>query len=216
MRFKFLVSTVLAFGLASGAHAGLINGDFEDGLNGWETYDDVSENGGVAIIGDNTAYVTSTLFQASYTGTGVVNFEFDFFAGISDDVSSVNFSDVFGSSLYFTNDLATFDLFGGYDDVQWMFDVDAYSETVYEGTITDSAVGTGWRHFSFEFVSSYDYVVAVFDIFEINGNIDSTFQIDNVSLSAVIASVPEPSSLVLFLCLLGFAGLVRVRALNTK
>lgn len=216
MRFKFLVSSVLAFGLASGAHAGLINGDFEDGLNGWETYDDVSENGGVAIIGDNTAYVTSTLFQASNTGTGVVNFEFDFFAGISDDVSSVNFSDVFGSSLYFTNDLATFDLFGGYDDVQWMFDVDAYSETVYEGTITDSAVGTGWRHFSFEFVSSYDYVVAVFDIFEINGNIDSTIQIDNVSLSAVIASVPEPSSLVLFLSLLGFAGLVRVRALNTK
>lgn len=216
MRFKFLVSSVLAFGLASGAHAGLINGDFEDGLSSWETYDDVSENGGVAIIGDNTAYGASTLFQASNTGAGVVNFEFDFFAGISDDVTSGHFSDIFVSSLYFTNDLATFDLFGGYDDVQWMFDVDAYGEIVYDGTITDSAVGTGWRHFSFEFVSSYDYVVAVFDIFEINGNIDSTFQIDNVSLSAVIASVPEPSSMVLFLSLLGFAGLVRVRALNTK
>ncbi|MBU2985705.1 PEP-CTERM sorting domain-containing protein [Saccharophagus degradans] len=216
MRFKFLVSTVLAFGLASGADAGLINGDFEDGLNGWEAYDDVSENGGVAIIGDNTAYGASTLFQASNTGAGVVNFEFDFFAGISDDVTSGHFSDIFVSSLYFTNDLATFDLFGGYEGVQWMFDVDAYGEIVYDGTITDSAVGTGWRHFSFEFVSSYDYVVAVFDIFEINGNIDSTFQIDNVSLSAVIASVPEPSSMVLFLSLLGFAGLVRVRALNTK
>lgn len=216
MRFKFLVSSVLAFGLASGAHAGLINGDFEDGLNGWETYDDVSENGGVAIIGDNTAYGASTLFQASNTGAGVVNFEFDFFAGISDVVTSGHFSDIFVNSLYFTNDLATFDLFGGYDDVQWMFDVDAYGEIVYDGTITDSAVGTGWRHFSFEFVSSYDYVVAVFDIFEINGSIDSTIQIDNVSLSAVIASVPEPSSLVLFLSLLGFAGLVRVRALNTK
>lgn len=217
MRFKFLVSSVLAFGLASGAHAGLINGDFEDGLNGWEAYDDVTVSNGVATVGDDSAFGISTLAQVNYTGTGLVRFEFDFLASISDETGPYDYPDLFSSSLYFTNDTSSFDLFSGvYDDFEWVLDVDSAGPIVYSGAVSNSAIGLGWMHYSYEFVNSYNTVVAVFDMIDGNLLVDSNIQIDNVSLSAVIASVPEPSSLVLFLSLLGFAGLVRVRTLNIK
>lgn len=208
MRFKFLVGAVLTLGLAASANASLINGDFENGLVGWDAYDDVAVTAGVATVGDDSAWGVSTLAQASNTGTNTVSFEFDFLADISADVPSGYFPDFFASSLYFTNDIAAFDLLGGvYDDNQWMFDVDGFGEILYEGEITDSSVGTGWRHFSFEFVSSYDYVIAVFDVFDLNGVVDSSIQIDNVSLASVVASVPEPSGFVLLLIALGLGGL---------
>jgi len=189
------------------ANATIINGDFSDGLNGWTPIDDVSESTGSARLGDDSFFGASTLYQAAAAGLGETIFEFDFLPSLS---SEYDFApDFLASTLYFTNDIDTFDIFGGsYDDVQWLMDVDSTGNLIYEGSVSDSDLGGGWQHYSYQFDNTYAYIAPVFDLLDFNILVDSSVLLDNVKISRVVAVAAPPS---LPLLLLGVLLLVYIR-----
>ena len=187
----------------------VVNGTFDSGLAGWTTVGDVQAVTD-ASLGDNGVDY-SLLYQGVALAPGTFRLEFDFMNLLSADVSEdFAFPDVFFASLYFTNDLGTFDLANAvFDDVAPLMDLDASGPSNVAGTVGASALGPDWAHFTFDFSNSYAYVVPVFELLNFNFLADSEVRLDNVAISQVATVVPEPASLSLLV--MGLAACAAVR-----
>ncbi len=198
--------------------ASVINGDFSSGLGSWTTSGDVTAVT-EATLGDN-AEIYSYLYQAVALAPGQYRIEFDFLNLLSSDVASDPnaFPDTFFASLYFTNDLPSFDLTGAvFDDVAPLFDLESSGPLNVAGVLSPSAVGPDWTHFSFDFTNSFSYVIPVFEMLDFNVvSGDSTVGLDNVSITLDPAVVPIPEPATLTLLGMGLAGWLAKRKRNAK
>lgn len=198
---------VASFVFAVSAQANLlVNGDFEDGLNGWGSefgsVQVVNKNGNnVAKLNDNNSSGLEVLWQSFYIPTEVntVSFSFDFkFKGWD---NSRHQEDLAGSLLEVRDGITSW-----WDWSPW---------SIVEAVEFD--LNSGWMSFYGEYdVSSIVDIDpngrVFFGIFEDSGwcndLTDSVLFIDNVVVAAV-ASVPEPGTFALLM--LGLAGLVFAR-----
>lgn len=179
------------------SYASIVNGNFDDGLDGWSVEGDVLTETGSAVLGDDGS-IYSLLFQGANTSNGMYTLELDFANLLSDgepSTESFAFLDTFFMSLYFIDDLSLFDLeLGVYDHSIALLDMDATGVFSSGGTITGSTLGPDWAHFSMTFENNYNYVIPTFELLDLNFvDNDSQVFLDNIILSPV----PEPSTLVL-------------------
>lgn len=197
-------------------YATVINGDFSAGLSDWTSAGDVSATT-EATLADN-GQIYSYLLQPVALASGQYRIEFDFENLLSADVTSDPnaFPDSFFASLFFVNDLSTFDLANGvFDDVAPLLDADSSGVLNVAGVLSPSAVGPNWTHFSFDFTNNYNYVIPVFELLDFNFvSADSAVNLDNVSITQPTGVVPEPATLTLMA--MGLAGCVATRKRNTK
>lgn len=168
-----------------------LNGDFSSGLSSWSTVGAVTVDNGEAILGDgdNGCAFCSRLYQGALLGPGDYLLEFDFQNGLSESVPQGSFFDTFFASVYFTNNLATFDVDGGvFDSALALLDFDALGTTLQSGSTSSSSIA-GWVHYQVAFSNSFSYLIPFFELIDLNGIAgDSTARLDNVSITAV----PEP------------------------
>jgi len=178
----------------------LINGDFSTGLTGWTTEGDVTTANDEAVLGDN-GVVYSLLYQGDLLNSGLYTLEFDFLNTLSAAVPAdppFAFLDTFFATLYFADDLATFDpvngLFG--DSALALVDLDANGVFNLTGSVGSSPKGGNWQHYALTFQNSFNYAIPTFELFDFNFvNADSTVRVDNVSTQ--VSAVPEPGTLLL-------------------
>lgn len=199
------LAAVCLFAIPSGAS--IVNGTFDTGLTGWTSEGDVLAASDASLGDDGALY--SLLYQGVALAPGSYRFEFDFLNALSGDlIDDLSFPDTFFASLYFTNDLGTFDLANAvFDDVQSVMDLDASGPYNVAGTIGGSVLGPQWTHVTYDFTNAYAYVVPVFELLDLNGiGADSNVRVDNVSITAQSAIVPEPATFTLLA--LGLAGTV--------
>ncbi len=207
---------MLVFPLTGNSHASLINGDFSDGLNGWNTMGDMTGEGdvnvsnGVAILADNDDW-WSSLYQGVELKNGNCTIQFDISFGVSSAFPDLffGFPDTFFATLYFVDEPYGFDLdnSSSYDSVA-LFDVDYGEIYISNGTFSASAMGDNWASFAMDFQNDHDYVVPVFELYDNALPGDSQVMIDNVSINPV----PEPATILLLGSgLLGLGGIRRRR-----
>jgi len=192
----FLLTTQMAV-------AGVVNGDFSSNLANWDSVN-VSVSAGEAILSDSSG-LDSRLFQGVGLTMGQYTLEFDFLNELSADVPQGSFLDPFFASLYFINDINSFDLDNlVFDDALPLFDLDAGGPVLYQGSIGNSSLKNGWSHYSAVFSNTFSYAIPTFELFNLNSmNNDSSVLIDNVVITAVPAStVPEPATLTLLIAAL--------------
>lgn len=200
------------------AAATVVNGDFSSGLGSWTASGDVSAVT-EATLGDN-GEVYSYLYQAVALAPGQYRIEFDFQNLLSSDLAADPnaFPDAFFASLYFTNDLGTFDLAGGvFDDVAPLVDLESTGPVNVAGVLSPSVVGPGWTHFALDFTNSYSYVIPVFEMLDFNfASGDSSVSLDNVSIAQDPTVVPVPEPATLTLLGMGIAGCLVRRKRQAK
>ncbi len=173
----------------------LSNGSFEDNLTDWSSW---------SFIGDiDVASSTTSASREIYQAT-----DGDYFAMLSG--TSVLWTDVVWSE----GDTISFDwsfLSGdnkGHNDFSlvalvntdpWKFEMDLLSDTVAIGTYGD----TGWQRYAFDTMSISGDGYLGFAVVDNGGMFGtylhpSTLLIDNVQISAQMAPVPEPATMLLF------------------
>ncbi len=198
--------------------ASVVNGDFSSGLGSWSSSGDVTA-ANEATLGDN-GEIYSYLYQAVALAPGQYTIEFDFLNLLSSDLTTDPnaFPDAFFASLYFTNDLSSFDLVGAvFDGVTPLVDLEASGAVNVAGVLSPSAVGPDWTHFSFDFTNNFSYVIPTFELLDFNfASGDSTVGLDNVSITLDPAVVPIPEPATLTLLGMGLAGCFLNRKRNAK
>jgi hypothetical protein len=196
-------------GLFSVGGNAVTNGQFMSGQTGWSSTGSVTVLSEEAILRDTTD--TALLYQAVALSSGVYTISFDFSSGLDDGFAPGTFPDTFFASLYFIDDLSSFDLVGGvFDATAALMDLDFSGAFNVLGTLTASDKGPGWSRFSTDFTLNQAHVVIAFELAGINGTPDdSSVLIDNV----LLAVVPEPSTWVLMAVAgVGLAALRRRRS----
>jgi len=216
-----LIATFQLLASSSIAHAVPVNGDFSAGLTSWTADGDVTSAGGEAILSDTTqgCALCSRLYQGVGLATGMYTIEFDFLNSLSDIVPDFFAPDMFFASLYFANDLSAFDIDNaGFDAVTALLDADYLADVAVAGSLSASAKGAEWTHYTFSFQNNFNFVIPVFELIDFNGlTADSQFRIDNVTITAQGAVVPEPATVLLLLMGLGVVGVLsRKRQFLTK
>ncbi|MCL5269542.1 MAG: hypothetical protein M1457_03060, partial [bacterium] len=86
------------------ARAGLVNGDFAAGLDGWMALGAADTDGGSARLSDGAGGAGSLLFQIVPLAAGPCVFSFDYASGLSNQVPTGTFADSFFVSRYFVDD----------------------------------------------------------------------------------------------------------------
>jgi len=184
-------------------HATPLNGDFSSDLLSWTTSGDVQWETGSASLGDNLE-LYSLLYQGVSATNGSYTLTFDFQSGLSDQIPTTDpfaFPDVLFASVYFVDDISTFDPYNfSFDDSLALFDLDDLGPYNVNGTIGASSLGVDWQHFSATFNNTHQFIIPTFEFMDFNYiDNDSQVWIDNVQLSANTAPpVPEPSTGLLF------------------
>jgi len=179
------------------------NPAFDAGLSSWVTTGSVTVVANEARLSDDPD-ATALMYQPVQLTSGVYTITFDFNSELSDQNSPGTFPDTFFASLYFIDDLNQLDIPGNvFDAATGLMDLDWQGAFNVAGLISPSPLGPGWSRFSHDFQMTHAHVAIAFEQAGLNGVTgDSAVRIDNV----VIALVPEPASLVLFV----FAGLLWV------
>lgn len=193
---------------AAPGYTDVMNGDFGAGLSNWTTSGDVTGTT-EATLGDNNE-IYSYILQPVALANGSYRLEFDFLNLLSSDDAN-GFPDMFFASLFFTNDLPSFDLAGAiFDDVTPLMDLDASGALNVAGVLSPSMVGPSWTHFSFDFTNNYSYAIPVFELLDLNFvSADSAVSLDNVSISQPSGVVPEPATITMVA--MGLAGCIATR-----
>lgn len=179
--------------LAAGPAAALTNGDFGDGLTGWQTSGPVSVAGGELVLADDGPSA-SAAWQAVATQASRSILEFEVLGALSDFTPSdpFGFPDVFAASIYLFDDAGSFDpATSTFDSAVSVLTLDWTGPYDVNAAVTPSALGGEWLHVSIEFDSPTAFMAPAFELFELGfvGG-DSEVRIDGVSL----APVPEPGS----------------------
>ncbi len=183
------------------------NPAFESGLSSWITTGSVTVVANAAQLSDNPD-ANALLHQPVALTSGVYTITFDFSPELSNQFSPGTFPDTFFASLYFIDDLNQLDIPGnGFDAATGLMDLDWQGAFNVAGLIGPSPLGPEWSRFSHDFQMTHAHVAIAFEQAGLNGITgDSSVRIDNV----VIALVPEPASLVLFV-LAGLCWVIRRR-----
>lgn len=214
IRLGIFLGFVVLFSPLTHGMGMVINGDFSDGLNDWTTLGDVNEQLEEALVPDDGAGTgSSSLYQGVALAPGSYEFQFDFLGDMSSNVPPGSFPDLFSASLYFIDDINSFDLVNSFfDDVIALFDLDFFGLAPINGSAGSSPKGAGWTRWALSFNNSYNFAIPTFETFDGNFLADSVVRIDNVSITANPAQVPSPSSLILLLSgLIGIAARYRQR-----
>jgi len=168
--------------LHSTAASDIPNGDFSSGLDQWNGEGTVVAQNNEALFRDQ---VPVTRLWTAYHFAGPGFFSFDFNAIMSTNVPPAAGPDVFFVTLYFVNDLDTFDLLTGqFDEALPLLDIDRDGANPTEGLVEASiAKPAGWSLYSTFIETTHRYVIPVFEFFNDNlATNDSEIRIDNVSL----------------------------------
>ena len=192
-----IVSLFCFFSLSLNSQALPINGDFSSGVNNWITSGTVTSENEEAIIGDKNG--GGSLFQGTALSAGTWVLEFDFSSSLSDEVldDPFSFTDAFFATLYFSDDLASFDLLSGSPDSLALLDINGSSIVATNGELSASDKGLDWTHFSLTFSNSFAFAIPCFELFDLNYiDGDSRFKLDNVSLTSN-SEIPEPATIFL-------------------
>ena len=190
-----LVGVIIWTGQLS-ANAGFVgNADFSDGLNQWTTSGNVINLNQEALIGDDGS-AHNILYQGVAVSLGTLMVDFDFRNLLSGSIPMGTFPDSFFVSMYAINDINLFDLQNNvFDDELPLMDLDANGVFNNMGTIEMSMKGPDWLHFSATFENTHNYVIPVFELFDLNlVQDDSAVLVDNVRV------IPEPRSVTLVIC----------------
>ena len=197
-------------------YATVTNGNFSAGLSDWTTQGDVSAASAATLGDDGEIY--SLLFQPVALAPGQYQFEFDFQNLLSADPGTDPnaFPDAFFASLYFINDLPSFDLAGSvFDDALPLLDADSSGPVALAGVLSPSVAIPGWTHYTLDFTNNYSYVIPVFELLDFNiVSGDSAVNLDNVSITQPTGVVPEPATLTLLA--MGLAGCLASRKRNPR
>lgn len=207
MKIKCAIYFTFLVLLCSNAAADpIVNGDFSSGFSGWSG-SGIVNNSGFALLEDNDGY--ALLYQGAALAPGNYTLDFDFTTILSELIPQGTFADSFYASLYFVDDISTFDLAAlSFDDVVPLIDLSGPLIDWGGGTVT--TVGNGWLHYSIGFSNSYQYAIPVFELFDLNFILgDSRIEIDNVAIGGT--AVPEPASALLLAAVLGAAVLRKKR-----
>ncbi len=190
----------------------VVNGDFSNGSESWETYGIVDSSGGAAVLTEDEFNFSSGLFQGIELAAGAYSLSFDY----KNEPSSndpcetgvdCSFPDFFWAVLYFSDEASFTPLMGGAGRVLMYLDSDGpYS---MDGNITEP-MNQGYSHFSTTFSMTfertlYHYAFPTFELFDLNffpG--DSSTLIDNVEITGQV--IPEPGTVVsMMIGLIGLA-----------
>jgi hypothetical protein len=189
---RFAVAFALVFSVQRSARAAAMvtNGTFDQGVEGWEIRGAVAGSTGIAVMTDNNV-TRSLFFQPVPATTEKFAIAFDFRNALSSTVPIGRLADTFFATLYFTNNLQTFDIdTGNYDRAVPLFDMDANGAFDVQGTIGPSSKGVDWSRFTAVFDNLHSHVVPAFELRDLNLiNDDSAVALDNV----VLFVVPEPA-----------------------
>ena len=171
------------------------NFDFSSGLSDWDATGDVADDAGVAVLSDASG--GGTLLQSTQTGPGAFTLSFDLFsavaaAGTQGTPGNV-FPDLGAGTLYFSNSALTVATLAG-EAYTPLFDAD--SNGVVSG-LSNVALGNGWFRYTLEFSTALSFLTPVFDLFDQDFVTNSALKIDNVTIEAAVAPVPEPMSMLL-------------------
>jgi hypothetical protein len=176
----FILPAVVLLRLS--AASDIPNGDFSSGLDQWNGEGTVVAQNNEALFRDQVP--VSRLWTAyNFSGPGL--FSFDFSSILSTNVPPAAGPDVFFVTLYFVNDLDTFDLLTGqFDEAQPLLDIDRAGPAPTVGVVESSvAKPSGWSLYSTFIDTAYRFVIPVFEFFNDNlATNDSEIRIDNVSL----------------------------------
>ena len=183
-----------AFSVSRNARAdALVNGGFDSGLSGWQKQGGVFPLSGVAVLADDS-FTSGLLWQPVASVDGQFTLTFDFRNALSASVPQGTLADSFFATLYFTDNLATFDIAGGvFDRAISLFDLDAAGLANVTGSVGPSSKGANWSLFSLTFDNTHGFIVPAFDLRDLNFvDNDSSVGLDNVALSEipVITQVP--------------------------
>ena len=197
-------AVVLALGLccAGIGSATPVNGDFSSGLTAWTAQGDVAVESEAAVLGDDAEWY-SLMYQGVALAPGAYELEFDFLNLLSAEVPNFALGpDYFVAGLYFTNDLASFDLMtGAYDAAMMLMDMDYSGVLNSNGAVSPVAGVTDWSRYSIVFDTTYAYVVPVFEFYDFNFvDNDSAISLDNVAIRPVEAVIPEPATVLILAC----------------
>lgn len=185
----------LALGcLGTGTQAGFTHQwDFSEGLTGWTAMGNVAEVNQAALLGDAQSD-HSILYRAAEWDQPTFTIELEVRDVLSETVNPQAFADAFFASVYFVDDLGTFDLATlSYDHALPLFTADSEQGLrLHNGVIGPGDLGAGWQRYQAQLPGDYRYIVPVFEL--LNYNLtqgDSIVLIDNVAI------IPEPPSAVL-------------------
>ena len=213
-RSSSLMLLLALVAIASPASAIPVNGDFGSGLNpatDWTAVGQVTRDNNEALFEDGANGTGGRLYQGVALAPGQYDLSLDFFGGLSRSVPFGTTPDVFFASLYFIDDLATFDVDGGvFDDAAGLFDADRDGAIPLIGSFIPSAKGAGWWTYRVTFTNQWNYVIPFFEL--IDGNFigdDSLVRLDNIRIDTPI--IPEPATLSLGALGLGLIAAARRR-----
>ncbi|BBO87547.1 hypothetical protein DSCOOX_07270 [Desulfosarcina ovata subsp. ovata] len=155
----------------------------------------------------------SSWWDYSYTAVdatpGSYTINFDFRSEMSADVPNFTWPDAFFATVYYVDGLSQFDLeSSSYDDWDELFSLEYLGPYDNYGSITASALGGDWYHFTATLDNEYNFIIPTFELYD--GNFitgDSWVEIENVNvvLDSSPAPVPEPGTMLLMLT--GLTGL---------
>ncbi|MFH0730123.1 MAG: PEP-CTERM sorting domain-containing protein [Pseudomonadota bacterium] len=235
--FVFCLGVSVCFG-QQGAFAGVINGDFSDGLTGWitggittsdTTPDVVATWGDVEVTTDEEVFLRdgttsgngvpyySYLYQGVILSSGWYTLEFDFKQPTFSDPKDFTFPDSFYASVFFAGELSSFDLFNMQygDDILPLIAFEN-GEVIFDNdgkTNTDPNLkGTGWIHYGITFQNNYAFVIPTFEISDYDNDPGSSVVfLDNISITEATAPIPEPGTFLLLCAGLVFLTVMRGR-----
>ncbi|HZJ16488.1 MAG TPA: immunoglobulin domain-containing protein, partial [Chthoniobacteraceae bacterium] len=175
----------------------LVNGGFDSGLSGWQTQGGVFPSMGVAVLADDS-FTSGLLWQPVASLDGRFTLTFDYNNALSASVPQGALADSFFATLYFTDNLATFDIAGGmFDQAISLFDLDATGLANVTGSIGPSSKGANWSLFTLTFDNTHGFIVPAFDLRDLNlVNDDSAVALDNVKLTEIPEITQSPQDTV--------------------